>query len=1001
MKRFTLASRLCMGAALSVFCLDVAYAAEDGAGAEVQEVVVTGSRISRSTFNTPNPVTVMGTQQIQNLGLSNIGDVLAELPQNSSLYSPAAQANSNFNTGANFANLRGLNPFFGTRTLTLIDTRRVVPTSTGGAVDLNMIPSLLVGRIETVTGGASAAYGSDAVAGVVNVILDTGLNGFRGQIDYGQTSRSDGRDYHIAGAYGRGFANGRAHLVVGGEYEHQEGIGDCARERSWCAGGYIQSVNPLYAVTGGPQYVIGPNGKQTGTTLNGVFYAPVAPGVPVPGAVIGQLNDTATGLGAFNPGLFGGPFSQTPRQGGDGIGIGVYDVAPLLPDIERYSLFAHADYEVTDSTRAFAEGSFAGRESATYQAQTGTSGLGSFITPDNAFLTPAVAAAIGTGGFLYRSGNDLPRQSNKTTDETWRVAGGLKGTLSPGWGWDVYLQYGRHTTDALVRNVQATRYFGYAMDAVRNAAGNIVCRATLLGNPDAAGCQPLNLLGANPGLSNAAQAAGFAYAYRPLVDHVSNNQFVAAANLNGELFGGWGAGPVRGAIGGEYRRDRVSDLHDLATTAPYYYQMFANFGDPYNGETKVVEGFAELNVPVLRDAPLVKALEIDGAIRRTRNKTEGSSDHSLRPGWVGPLITDSSHTVNFTTWKISGVWDVNDWLRFRATRSRDVRAPSFQQLFTQQAYPAGFPAFATLNPNQAVGGVPGPTYFPSSTFQANPNLDPERANTTTAGIILSPTAWASGLRISADWYQIQLKGAIALLPNGATGPLQAVVNNCVTTGTYCNLINGGTFSRTSTAAIVSVNDPFLNLGAYTTRGVDIEVAYSTALDRFGGLPGDLDVRVIGSYVYDMLIDTGAGKVVDYAGQSGPAGGFSGSYNPTPKFQANTFVTYANGPFTGSLQVKYVGSGHYQTFDGINRYATCTTTTCGAGSINNNQVSSAVYVNLSASYKIGSGFELFGRIDNLFDKAPPLAPNGAGTAPTNPALFDTLGTAWRLGARLRY
>ena len=157
-----------------------AASSENSAKSEqLSEVVVTGSRVARSTFTTPNPVTVLDSKDIQNLGLTNVGEVLGELPQNSNFFAANNVGLGNFNVGAQLANLRGLNPFFGTRTLTLVDTERVVPTATGGGVDVTLIPSMLVARTEVVTGGASAVYGSDAVAGVVNIILDKKLDGFK------------------------------------------------------------------------------------------------------------------------------------------------------------------------------------------------------------------------------------------------------------------------------------------------------------------------------------------------------------------------------------------------------------------------------------------------------------------------------------------------------------------------------------------------------------------------------------------------------------------------------------------------------------------------------------------------------------------------------------------------------------------------------------------------------------------------------------------------------
>jgi iron complex outermembrane receptor protein len=182
---------------------------------ELSEVVVTGSRVARSTFTTANPVTVLDQKDIDNLGLVNVGDVLGELPQNSNFFSAANVGLGNFNVGAQLANLRGLNPFFGTRTLTMIDTERVVPTATGGGVDVTLIPSMLVARTEVVTGGASAIYGSDAVAGVVNIILDKKLEGFKAQADYGQTSEHDGGSAHFSVGYGADLADGRLHYIVG------------------------------------------------------------------------------------------------------------------------------------------------------------------------------------------------------------------------------------------------------------------------------------------------------------------------------------------------------------------------------------------------------------------------------------------------------------------------------------------------------------------------------------------------------------------------------------------------------------------------------------------------------------------------------------------------------------------------------------------------------------------------------------------------------------------
>ncbi len=212
-----------------------------------EEIIVTGSRIARSGFDSAQPLSVVDSTQIENLGIVNVGDVLRTLPQNTPFFTDTNVGIGNFNVGSQLANLRGLNPYFGTRTLTLVDTRRVVPNTEGGAVDLVLIPSMLVGRTEVVTGGASAAYGSDAIAGVVNVMLDTKLEGVKAQVDYGQTGQSDGTDRHVSVAWGHAFMDDKVHLLLGVESQHQDPIGQCSKTRDWCRESWLVGTNAAFA----------------------------------------------------------------------------------------------------------------------------------------------------------------------------------------------------------------------------------------------------------------------------------------------------------------------------------------------------------------------------------------------------------------------------------------------------------------------------------------------------------------------------------------------------------------------------------------------------------------------------------------------------------------------------------------------------------------------------------------------------------------------------------
>src|SRR5688572_12955388 len=299
--------------AFSALAIAVAASLPALAQEQAEEIVVTGSRVSRSGFDSSQPLTTIDSQQIENLGLVNVGDVVRTLPQNTPFFTETNVGIGNFNVGAQLANLRGLNPFFGTRTLTLVDTRRVVPTTEGGAVDLTLIPSMLVERTEVVTGGASAQYGSDAIAGVVNVILDKDLEGMKAQVDYGQTAEGDGGDTHASFAWGTGFGDdGRGHVIAGLEYQKQDSIGPCSYTRDWCNEGW--GIANYAGVPGQPNFVIAPNAKQT-TSQYGLIQScltalcalpPGTPaGTPLPLGPYLTFNADGAAVSPFNYGIGG------------------------------------------------------------------------------------------------------------------------------------------------------------------------------------------------------------------------------------------------------------------------------------------------------------------------------------------------------------------------------------------------------------------------------------------------------------------------------------------------------------------------------------------------------------------------------------------------------------------------------------------------------------------------------------------------------------------------
>jgi iron complex outermembrane recepter protein len=988
----------------SAIALTVAFAAgahgQDGAAkrvaaqAPVNEIVITGSHIRRDGFNSPVPVTVMDQQFMQQMGIVNISDVVAQLPQNSNFTSPANVGLGNFNVGATLANLRGLNPFFGTRTLTLLNGHRFVPSTNGGAVDLNMIPTVMVGRTETVTGGASAAYGTDAIAGVVNIILDNTFTGMKTQVDYGQTFLGDGKDYHVSGEGGFNFAGDRGHVVVGGEFQHSGGIGFCAEVRTWCASSYGLFTNNNYIAEGTPHYIIGPDARTNLQPVNGLihngamalfpgFYV----GVPLPASLQNmQFTADGTGLMPYIAGNYVGTSPFAPQQGGDGASS--YANTTVRPPIERYSALTRTDYDFTDSLRGHLELSYGQSTTTNRQGEFGGPS-DSFIGVDNPYLPASVVTELtnaGLPGFLYsRDIADFVRQINHSKNRTWRAEFGLEGDITDSWTWDAYYQHGRnHLTQRLQNTPNGIRR-SRALDVVIDpATGDPACRSiTSLnpGGPDpaAVGCAPLNAFGPiDP------NSPGVAYVYNLLGEDFYYNQNVIAGNVHGDVFEGWGAGAIKGAAGVEYRSDSVNDTH-LDDGFPQS-EFIISWGNDWKGSQTIAEGYAELDIPVLKDLPVAKFVDVDLAIRQTRNKTSDK------------LNGAPPNTTNFTTWKASVIYDIVDGFRIRAAQSRDVRAPSMRELFATQLATTGF--FASVFPSPWTGGLDPATVRGGG----SPDLIPEKADTTTIGAVIQPT-FADGLSFSVDWYQIKLKNAITGIGTGE------MATDCKNLGIFCDRLTFAPGAGPGEVAdnlvdITFVDNGEVNLASYVTRGFDFEFDYTLGLDKLGlDTNGSLSLRTLASYLYTLdITPPGAIMPQHRAGISGPTAAF-GSYNTSPHWLGNATMTYANMPFTAALQARYIGGGKFGNLDTYVGPEDPGYNIASPLSINTNRVSSRIYFNLSMSYDIKVGSQdhavtLFGVINNLFAKDPPIAPGGNGY-PTNPVYFDTYGPSFRMGVRMRY
>jgi outer membrane receptor protein involved in Fe transport len=956
-------------AAGAAFASHAALAAEDDS-VPLDEITVTGSRITRDGVTSPTPVTVVNAERLQNLGAPNIGQVLNTLPSFRATSNPQTSNIQPRAAGTTLADLRGLGT---SRTLVLLNGRRFVPSTLESAVDLNQIPSLLLDRSEVVTGGASAAYGSDAVAGVVNLILNDKLEGVRSKLQFGRTEEGDGDDYLAAVAGGTKFAGGRGHLSASVEYEKNEGVGDCYT-RDWCALEYQDITNP-----GTPATATTPGTKLAGFPANNILPFSHTVAAVQGGLITGEPTlTTVTPMGPVRTpvpaGLRGTAFlpdgTPTPFQYGtffplnstfmfQGQGDNGFIRAPLLVvPIRRYNAFVATDFDITDGLKSQFELSYGNVRAHGRGAQTRDTSAGSVITisGDNAYLPAAVKTKLTAAGLplsnltnfvLGRMGDDFGFTDNVSETEVVRALAGLKGSITDNWTWDAYYQYGETNYDQTVANNRiqqlvagvpaargaATR-IQLSADAVVNPAnGQVVCRSTLT-NPNN-GCQPVNLFG----LNNFSQQAKD-YLYGTATQSQEFKQQVAAANVHGDLFNTW-AGPVPNAVGAENRSNKVAtDADPISATSGFY--VFNS--SVVKGDVSVTEGYLETIVPLAKDKTALDLLELNGAVR----------------------VTDYNTVGNVTTWKYGIVYEPVQWLRLRATRSRDIRAPNTDELFRPQTT-----AFQTLNGN-----------LTPTVSGGNKNLVPESADTITAGFTVQGSGMFDGFRGSVDYYDIDVDNVIASLT------AQVIVSRCAQFTTYCDQVD---FNGTTVA---QVRVPFQNLNRLQTKGIDFELNYGHTAG-----PGRLDFSLLATRLMHLATTDDTGNTIDRAGVTG--NNVSGGGAGLPKWQINSLVTYAGGPLTLSLEGRFIDDGLFDaTLIGPEQKGYDVDLT---NSVNTNHVASAVYVNLGARYKLPSAaeqnLELFVGVQNLLDRDPPVAPSNQGA--TNNILFDPLGRSYRLGVRMEF
>ncbi|NIJ09216.1 outer membrane receptor protein involved in Fe transport [Sphingomonas vulcanisoli] len=935
--------------------------AQDQAAAPGPEIIVTGSRVAVSGFTAPTPTKVLSAELLNQRGLSNIGDFLNEVPSFRATQTPQTNPQNALGAGQNFADLRALGS---TRTLTLVDGRRFVPSSATGQVDLNLIPTLMIDRVDVVTGGASAAYGSDAVSGVVNIVTDRRLKGFKSDISYGISKEGDAAERRLSLAFGTPFAGDRGHVVIGGEYVKSDGV-DSYFDRDWgrLQGDLVSYIGARPAGTPSRFYATG---------VQSIAYA-------YGGTILGVNADTNPANGAdvlrgiqFGPGGAVQPFpygtvvgtSSINFTGGDP-GLYARNSLQLVLPVDRRVAMAHVDYDLTDSLSVFVDANY-GRSGASFHTPStrDTTAGAVVIQRSNAFLPAQIAAIMDANGIssfsLGRQNNDFGPVLARNQNTTERVVGGVEGKLGGGWSFDAYYEYGRNTFDSTIRNLRIEQNYRYAVDSIL-VGGQAVCRDT---TARALGCQPINLFG----VGSPSQAA-INYVDGTAIYKVATTQQVGSANLRGEPFSTW-AGPIAIAVGGEYRQEKAHADADAISQASGF-----NYNNPkaFDGSITVKEGYGEVVVPLARDVTLLHKLDVNGAVRYTNYSTTGG----------------------VTTWKVGATWEPIEGVLIRGTRSRDIRAPNNSELFAVNSVRASL-----------VNSFSGVTDQFTVISQSSPTLRPEIADTKTIGISLAPK-FLPGLNLSVDYYDISIDGAIG------TFPAQTIIDGCVAEvgrnapGFYCSFVNR---TGTGTATVInSISTQLLNVAKLKTSGIDFDLSYRFPLGR-----GRLTTRLSGNYTAHLITDDGTGvartynaagvitnvgSVVDRAGQSGgfTSGVITNGATAVPHWILNGSLTYAIGRVTATAQGRYIEGGVLDK------------TLVGPGdrdydpaspiSIANNRVSGAFYLNLSASVDVlkqgNRKVQFYGIVNNVTDKDPPFPAVGVT------GLFDRIGRSYKLGLRVSY
>ncbi|THD62311.1 TonB-dependent siderophore receptor [Phenylobacterium sp.] len=988
MRERLLASSMICGAAVLGLSATQAYAADDTTSGQVSEVVVTGTRIPSPNLTSIAPVTTVGSAEIKAQGITRIEDITNSLPQ---VFAGQGSMISNGSNGTATVDLRGLGP---SRTLVLIDGRRVMPgdPSSASAADLNFIPAALVERVDVLTGGASATYGADAVAGVVNFMMLKNFEGVRIDAQYDGYQHENGNSFvqsvvrtAAAGAsdpsqfslppknvfdgegsdvslvLGANAPDGKGNITAYATYRQNNGVLEGTRDFSACT---LNSGNPNFA-----QFGCGGSGT----------------------AFPARVGDFVVNPANFN--------TFIPRTSADVFNFGPANYF-MRPD-ERYSLGAFAHYEVAPWAEVYMDTMFMD-DTSTAQIASGGVFAGNFnINCANPLLSTQEASQListaGTSCLANPAGTFTgvvarrlqPEEAGGRDSEfrhtDYRIVVGMRGDLGKNWTYDGYMQYG-----AVALNTEQTGNFN--LNRIQQALNVVQTPTGPQCAPGAdAGCVPLNLFTSqfiSPAALKFLNAASFSTG--------NTTERVVSLAFTGKLgdYGfksPWASEGVGVAIGAEYRREHLDSTADFLSSNGL---VDGNGGasPPVNGGYDVYELFGEARVPLISDMPFAKDVSLE----------------------LGYRFSDYSSIGDTNTYKVSGEWEVIDGLRFRAGYNRAVRAPNVNELFAPQnvvldgtndpcaGLTAGNPLVATCSKafNLTTAQVLAIEANPANQYQGqtggNPNLRPEISDTYTGGVVWRPT-FAPGLNVSVDYFNIQVDNYIGTIGENL------ILNQCLTTLStqFCGLVHRSPGDNSLWLDPTGfVQDTTLNTGSLKTDGVDINVDYRIDLSTLGlGDNGTVAASFVGTWLDKLTTQPlPGGPSYDCAGLYGPTCESANGEGPAPKWRHKMRVTW-NTPYSYgdwfkslsfSLQWRYLGRVTLDAFS-----SNPLLNNPGLQYESDRVLAAQNYIDLTMNFTVHNNLNFRVGVNNLFDKDPPLTgasncPAGPCNGNTWPQTYDSLG-----------